>query len=301
MNLLHRFSRMGYLLAFLATIIWSGNFVVARGLNETYTPITMAFFRWGIATLVIVPLAYKQIKRDFHLLRKEWLLVLSLSFIGVTLFNTLIYKAAHTTSAFNLSLIAITAPLYVVLLNRFVFKEFLTKRQVAGLVTLFIGLVLLISKGNIDLLLSLRFSRGDLFMALAASLFGIYSAFAARKKSGNLAFVGATIILGELMLLPLFIGEQLLIGPPLVFTMESIWQLIYIGIGPSIISFYLWNRSIVLVGSTKAATIYNTLPVYSALFAYLLLGESILPIQIISAVIIVGGVLLVIQSRSEPK
>ncbi|NJN42455.1 MAG: DMT family transporter [Flammeovirgaceae bacterium] len=106
-----------------------------------------------------------------------------------------------------------------------------------------------------------------------------------------------TIIIGELLLLPVFIGEQLLSSQPFVFTTSTVLQLLYIGIGPSIISFYLWNRSIMTIGSTKAAAIYNTLPVCSAFFAFIILDEPITFIQIISSLVIVAGVLLILQSR----
>jgi drug/metabolite transporter (DMT)-like permease len=99
------------------------------------------------------------------------------------------------------------------------------------------------------------------------------------------------------LLLPLFVGEQLLTNATLTFTSNTILQLFYIGIGPSIISFYLWNKSIAAIGSTKAATIYNTLPIYSAFFAFIFLGETILPIQIISSIVIIAGVLFVIQNK----
>ncbi len=100
------------------------------------------------------------------------------------------------------------------------------------------------------------------------------------------------------MLFPFFIGEQLILKPTLLFTQSSVIQLLYIGIGPSVISFYLWNRALVGIGSTKAATIYNTLPIFSALLALLILNEPILPIQIISSIIIVGGVLMVILGKT---
>ena len=136
-------------------------------------------------------------------------------------------------------------------------------------------------------------------MAIAASIFGTYSVLVKLKNPsiGNLSFVSATFILGELMLLPFFIGEQLLFTPEISFDANHIIQLLYIGIGPSIISFYLWNKSIISIGSTKAATIYNMLPVFSAFFGILILNEPILVAQLISAIIIVIGVLLVIRSN----
>lgn len=300
MQIEKRVAQTGYLMALLATMVWSGNFIVARGLNEVYTPITIAFFRWLIASVVIFPFALPNLKRDFEMLLRQWRLMLVLSFLGVTLFNTFIYLAAHSTTALNLSLFAITAPFYVVILNRLIFKELLSSRQILGFIILILGLFILLSKGDPSTLLNLKFNKGDLLMALAASLFGTYSVLVKKKNPaiGNLSFVAATIILGELMLIPFFLGEQLLFSPEMTFTQKNVIQLLYIGIGPSIISFYLWNKAIVGIGSTKAASIYNMLPIFSAFFGVILLNESILAAQVISAIIIVTGVLLVVRAKS---
>lgn len=290
-----------YLLALLATVVWSGNFIVARGLNEIYTPITISFFRWLIACLAILPIALPYLKKDFKLLMKQWRLMLALSFLGVTFFNTLIYTAAHFTSALNLSLLAITAPFYVVILNRLVFKEHLNARQIGGFFILAVGLITLISKGDFKVLMTLEFNSGDLLMAIAASVFATYSILVQKKNPsiGSLSFVSATFIIGELILIPIFFTEQLIFGPEILFTKSSALQLLYIGIGPSIISFYLWNKSIVSIGSTRAATIYNTLPIFSATFATLILGEPILVVQIVSSLVIIAGVIIVIWTSNK--
>ncbi|GAB1445449.1 DMT family transporter [Flammeovirgaceae bacterium] len=291
----------GYLLALLATIVWSGNFIVARDLNATYSPVSISFFRWLIATVVILPIALPHLKRDFSMLMAQWRLMIVLSFTGVTVFNTLIYLAAHTTSAFNLSLFAITAPIYVVLFNWFFYRETITLNQAIGFVVLIVGLLALLSKGSPEKILELEFNKGDLLMAGAASIFAFYSSLLRKKNPaiGNLSFVSATFILGVLMLTPFFLIELINSDTSLKFTTCSTLQFIYIGIGPSIISYYLWNKSIVEIGSTKAATIYNTLPIFSALFAALILNERVLAVQIVSSAIIVGGVLLVLLGKND--
>ena len=292
-----QFSNSGYLMALLATIIWSGNFIVARDLNQTYTPITISFFRWLVATVVILPFALHYIKKDFSLLIRQWRLLAVISFLGITVFNTLIYLAAHFTTVLNLSLLAITAPLYVVALNRIIYKEHITKTQAAGFLILIFGLLLLLSKGQLGTLLQLTFNKGDLLMGGAAALFAIYTVLIKKKNPaiGNLSFVSVTFLLGLLMLFPFFAVERLLHPTPMAFTGRSVFQLLYFGVGPSVISYYLWNKSIALIGSTPAATIYNTLPVYSALLAALFLGEKVLWIQVIRSILILSGVLIVIQ------
>lgn len=114
---------------------------------------------------------------------------------------------------------------------------------------------------------------------------------------GNLSFVSATFILGVLMLMPFFFMDLMSSSESLKFTTSSTLQFIYIGVGPSIISYYLWSKAIVEIGSTKAATIYNTLPIFSALFAALFLNERVLAVQIVSSAIIVAGVLLVLLGK----
>ncbi len=294
-------NRISYLLAFAATIVWSGNFIVARGLNAIYTPITISFLRWLIACIVILPIALPYIKKDFKLLVAQWKLMVLLSFLGVTIFNMLIYKAAHSTTALNLSLFAITAPFYVVILNRIIFKEHLTKRQIAGFLILAMGLLLLLTKGELSVLTTLQLNKGDLLMGAAASVFATYTTLVRKKNPaiGNLSFVSSTFLIGELMLIPFFLTEQLVSGPDLNFTWQSTLQLLYIGIGPSVISFYLWNKAIVGIGSTKAATIYNTLPIFSAILGAVILKESVLPIQILSSVVIIAGVSMVIWGRNR--
>lgn len=235
------------------------------------------------------------------LILEQWRLMLVLSFTGVTIFNSLIYLAAQTSSAFNLSLFAITAPLYVVLFNWLFYKETITTKQAIGFVVLLVGLLTLLSKGNPEKILDLEFNKGDLLMAGAASIFAFYSVLLRKKNPaiGNLSFVAATFVLGVTLLAPFFIVEISSSAVSLEFTTSSILQLLYIGVGPSVISYYLWNRSVAEIGSTKAATIYNTLPVFSAFFAALILKESVLVVQIVSTVIIVGGILLVLLGKKN--
>lgn len=289
----------GYLFALLATIIWSGNFIVARDLKTTFSPVSISYFRWLIATTVILPFAFSHLKRDMSLILTQWRLMLVLSFTGITIFNSLIYLAAQTSSAFNLSLFAITAPLYVVLFNWLFYKEKITIKQTIGFAVLLVGLLTLLSKGNPEKILDLEFNKGDLLMAGAASIFAFYSVLLKKKNPaiGNLSFVAATIILGVTLLTPFFLIEIMSPTVTLEFSLPSILQLIYIGVGPSVISYYLWNRSVVEIGSTKAATIYNTLPVFSAFFGALILKESVLAIQVVSTVVIVGGILLVLFGK----
>jgi drug/metabolite transporter (DMT)-like permease len=102
----------GYVYAILATAIWSGNFVIARGLSDSISPVNLAFFRWATALVFFLPFALKSLIKDIKIVRGNLLYFTLTSILGVTLFNTLIYFAGHTSTAMNLSLISITFPVF---------------------------------------------------------------------------------------------------------------------------------------------------------------------------------------------
>ena len=124
---MERTKTIGYICALLATLIWSGNFIIARGLGDILPPITLAAMRWTTATLVLLPFAAAVMWRERAALRKHMVHLFFSALLGVTIFNTLIYIAAHTTDALNLTLIATTTPAFVVILSRIFLGEPITR------------------------------------------------------------------------------------------------------------------------------------------------------------------------------
>lgn len=170
-----RSAAAGYLFAVGATAIWSGNFIVARGLNETIPPVCLAFSRWLVAVVFLMPIAVKDVISEWHDLKKHLPYLSITAFLGITCFNTLIYFAGRTTAAMNLSLIAITFPIFIILLTRILYGEKLTPAKGIGIGLVLTGVVMLITKGRLDVLLSISFNIGDLWMLLAAAIFAVYS------------------------------------------------------------------------------------------------------------------------------
>ena len=137
---------LGYLFAVGATAIWSGNFIVARGLNDAIPPVSLAFSRWVVATMVLLPFAIKNLWTEWPVIKKHFGYFCITSFLGVTVFNTLIYIAGHTTTALNLALIAITFPIFTLLFSRIIYKEVLTIKK---------------SKLNLSYMINSTFSTGN--------------------------------------------------------------------------------------------------------------------------------------------
>jgi drug/metabolite transporter (DMT)-like permease len=283
----------GYLFAIGATAIWSGNFIVARGLSDIIPPVSLAFYRWLVAIIVFAPFAIKSMIAEWPLIKKNLPYVSITSFLGITTFNTLIYFAGQTTTAMNLSLIAITFPVFIIILSRILYKELLTFKKIIGVLLVLSGVVFLITKGDIATLLKVYFTIGDVWMLLASIIFAIYSLFIKNKPEGISikALQLSTFILGLIFLFPFFLWEQTTVTQSL-FNKTTIPAILYVGIFASLCAFLLWNKAIVILGPAKAGMIYYTLPLFSGVLAYFFINESINMIHFYSMILIFSGIVI---------
>lgn len=289
---------IGSACALLATLIWSGNFIIARGLGDMISPVTLAALRWGTATLVILPFTIRIIWRERAMLIRHRRHLLLSALFGVTIFNALIYVAGHTTNALNLSLIATTTPVFVIILSRLFLGETMTRNRYVGLITAVAGIMLLVTRGDLDVLRDLTFHVGDIWMLGAGFLWAVYSILLKKKPQelNPYGYLGITFLLGVLPLIPAAILEQSL-APNLHLTPTVVGSVLYIGIGASIISYMLWTRAVTLVGPVTASLIYYSLPAFCAVEAYLFLNESVTMVHGLAFPLIVGGIVLATHPR----
>ena len=272
---------------------------MARNLSDTIPPVSIAFWRWAIALLVFTPFALRQVIKDWPTLKKHLPYLIITAVFGVTIFNTLIYIAGHTSTVINLSLISITFPIFVIILSRVLFKEKITFFKVIGIVLVGFGVVLIITKGSLELLLELKFFIGDIWMLLAAIIFAVYSILLKKKPEEIkiISFQYTTFAMGLAMLAPFYLIE-LSVVPPTVYSSVAIFSIIYIALGPSLMAYLLWNKAIALVGPVKSGMIYYTIPLFSGFLAFLLLDEKLGVNHLYSTILIVSGILL---SNFNPK
>lgn len=282
----------GYFCALAATAIWSGNFIIARGLSESISPISLAFWRWVVAVIIFLPFAIKSLMAEWDIIKNNLPYLSITAFLGITTFNTLIYFAGHTTTAINLSLISITFPIFIIILSRLFYREAITINKGIGILLVAAGVVLLVTKGTPSILLHLSFAIGDIWMLLAAFIFAIYSLLLKRKpvKISIWSLQLSTFILGLIFLFPFFIWDCATVSP-FEFDTRTIFSILYVGIFASLSAFVLWNKAIVIVGPTKAGMVYYTLPLFSGTLAYLFLQEDISMLHFYCALLIVSGIL----------
>ena len=283
----------GVFFALTATLLWSMNFVIASGIKGHIPPVGLAFWRWTIACLVLAPFAMRStIKNKSILLQNKRYLIIT-AILGITIFNTLIYFAGRTTSAVNLSLIAISIPIFIIAISRIAFKEKISAVKLVGIAAIITGVLVLITKGSIQSLVEINFNLGDLLMLLGCFFFASYSILVRLKPKeiSSKVFLFTIFIIGTILLFPFYIWEHLYYNQ-VKFDATTIYATSYVGICASLISYYLWNESIGLIGTSKTALIYYLIPVFSGILAYFFLGQAIVLTQIISMVIIISGLLL---------
>lgn len=294
---------IGILLAILATLIWSGNFVIARGIATQIGPVSLAFCRWLTASLIITPIAWKKFQQEKKLIRKHIGYLFFVAVTGVTIFNTCVYIAGHYTTAINMALIGTTSsPIFATLLAAVFLKDKPGMFRITGLLLCISGIILLLSKGSWQILTNFRFSIGDLWVLTGAFAFAIYSTLV-RKKPAEISsthFLFLVFTLGTLMLLPFFAAEQMT-GTVTKWSWSMLSVILYLGAGASVISFLCWNISIQKIGAGRTVLFGNLIPVFSVLEAVWLLGEKINIIHLVSGFLVIGGLMLANTSLQKQK
>ena len=281
-------------LALLAVIIWGGNFVIARSVVGQIGPVSLGFFRWLIASVIMIPIAWTTCKREWNTIRQNIGYLSITALFGITLFNTLVYVAGHYTGAINMAMIGTTSsPIFSILLAFFILKEQPGLLRIAGIIICISGILWLLSGGNWQHLLSFHLSTGDIWVLGGAFCFAVYNIQVRRKPPtiSSTSFLLVVFSLGTLFLLPGMIWE-VSVSNPIQWSPSMVSMLLYLGAGTSVISFLAWNAAIAKIGIGRTVLFGYLIPLVSSLEAVVLLGEKFSSHHLIGAVLISIGLVL---------
>jgi drug/metabolite transporter (DMT)-like permease len=284
----------GISLAVLAAFIWAGNFIIARGVIKDIPPISLAFYRWLLASVIILPFAIKQFKAEWPPVKRSWHYLFWASLTGVALFNTFVYIGAHYTSAINLTLIGTTtSPIIATIFARFFLKEQIGWMKLTGLIFCITGVLFLLSKGNFQTLLTLKFSAGDLWALTAAFSFAIYNTLVKKKPASisPINFLFVIFSMGTLLLLPFYVWETNK-TPAIVWNTDLFLAIIYLGLGASVICFWIWNVAIGKLGAARTILFGNLIPIFGTIGSVVFLHEQFTWVHIASMALVFAGILL---------
>lgn len=290
-----------YLLLIFATLFWAGNVVLSKAISTDIPPITLAFWRWSMAFVVISGFAWRKLLQDWESIRKNMLILLPLSFLGITAFNTMIYLGLQTTSALNSLLLQSFQPIVVVLLSYFFLKERLGRWQVVGIIVSLIGTLVLITQGNIASISDTNFNEGDVWVITAVVCYAVYTILLKfRPPIHALSFLMITFLMGTLMLLPFFIWEQSY-SAPIQWNASVGVTIAYLAIFPSFISYLFFNEGVRQIGASTAGLFTHMIPLFGSLMAIIFLGETFYSYHAIGMGFIFAGIYLVVRHKMNAR
>ncbi len=286
----------------LASLFWAGNALVARGFNQSIPPLSLAFWRWVLALSLVLPFVAGPLWQQRAALRRAgWRLVL-LAGLGISGYSLLLYYAAQTTAAINITLLGTCLPLMLFLGSGLLLGEWPARRTWWGMGLAALGLLVLISAGSWQRLLSLRFTPGDLLMLLGVLDWTLYSLLL-RRWSGYLAPISglvqlaAMMALGVLLLLPLYLFD-LLQGHSFELSPANLAAIAYTALFASLFAYLAWNNGIKVLGAAKVGLSNYLMPVFTAVLGWLLLDEGLQGFHWTGAALIFAGLLLANRVRS---
>jgi drug/metabolite transporter (DMT)-like permease len=281
-----------WLLLVLPPLFWAGNAVIGRAVAGTVPPVGLAFWRWCLSALIVLPFAWPHLRRDLPTLIAHWRMVLLLSGLGVGLFNTLLYIGLNSTTALNGVMIQSSMPVLIVLMSLLLFGDRIVPRQAVGIAVSLTGALTLIARGDPAVLTGFAFNRGDLWIAAAVVSYAGYTTLLRRRPPVHaLSFLAATFVLGASMLLPFYLGESLS-GHPVAPNRTTLGAIVYVALFPSILAYLCYNRAVELIGANRTGLAIHLVPVFGSLLAILFLGEQLHLFHVAGIALIGAGIAL---------
>lgn len=269
-----RFLTNPYLLLTLTVLFWSGNMVVGRGIRADVPPLALAFWRWAIAFLLVLPLAWPHFRAQWPLLRQAWKPLVILGLLGVGSYNTFAYLALQYTSATNAVLLNSFIPVVTIAISWAFLGKPLRRLEGLGVVISLCGALTIIARGDPAVLVHLNLNVGDVWMLGAVLAWAIYTVGLAWRPAGvhPMLMLAAMTAVGLCALAPAYAWEMAQ-GRQIAINLGSLASLAYVGIFPSFLGYIFYNRGVAEIGASKASLFIHLMPVFGTILSAMFLSE----------------------------
>lgn len=263
-----------YLLLALTALFWSGNMVVGRGIRGDVPPFGLAFWRWTLALLILLPIALPHLREQWPALRRSWLPVVLLGALGVGGYNTFAYLALQHTTAINATMLNSLIPVATMVLAWLLLRRPLHRFETIGVLVSLIGVTVIVSHGNLAGLIDFRLNPGDLWMLVAVLDWGLYTVGLHWRPKGvdPMLMLAAMMVVGVLVLAPAWAWE-LSQGHGIALNAGSVSGIAYTAIFPGLLGYVFYNRGVTLVGPSQSALFLHLMPVFATLLSAIFLEE----------------------------
>ena len=295
---------LAYLYLICATALWGGNIVAAKiASNIMLEPIKLSFYRNLVVIFILLPFAFNKLITNQKVYIKNWKIITLLSLLSVSIFNTAMNIALTTTSVISSSLMPAFAPALIILLSFLIYNSTITVFQSIGAVVSFFGFITIVLRGSLINLSQLDFVTGDLWMLSAVVCWAIYSVLLKKipKNFDSIVFLFLIFFIGNLIVIPFYILESSIYNTFLLNEKYGLILVLYAGIGPALISYLFWIKSIKIIGASTSGLFLNLIPIFSSFISIIFLREILEIYHIIGAIFIFTGIYLVTKKNHVEK
>ena len=287
-----------------AALMWAGNAIVGKILVQSSSPVLLNTIRWGVTALILLPFAWRVFGSASPLWQSSKRFAL-LSLLGVGSYNVLLYLALKSSTPINVTLIGASMPIWAIVIGALFYKEQPTIKQIIGAVISLIGVTVVIVRGELERLIEIEFVAGDLLMVLATILWGAYSWMLSHPKESTERtwpwsyFLLAQVGFGFCWSLGFAVTEWQLEYTYFTWSWSTVFMIIYVIIGPSLIAYRCWGLGVSGAGATVATFFTNLIPLFTAILSTLLLQKPPELFQGVAFALILAGIYLSIQKKKS--
>lgn len=293
-----------YLMLTATAMCWAGNHVVGRWIAAPdMTPVPpggLSTLRWLLATLVLLPFAWRHVVADWpRIMERRWI-VLFLGLLGGTTFTVMQYYGLRYTTAVNVSVLNSVTPAAIIVAGVLLFRDAVHAPQVAGIGVSLVGVLVIMAHGELAQLLGLTFNRGDVLVCINMVLFAIFSTcLRLRPELHWLTFTTVMSAVACIGSIPAMLVETA-IGEPVRATWPTVIAIVYTGLFTSVVAYLAWNTGVSILGPQRAGAFLHLVPVFGALLSMLFLGEEPRPFHAVGLLLIITGVTLAARKPPAP-
>jgi drug/metabolite transporter (DMT)-like permease len=291
-RLIARLYNAPYVLLISTMLFWAGNATLGRYAAGYFPPVALGTLRWIFAALILLPFAWAYLRADWPVIRKNVWMLVALSVLSISAYNTLSYYGLQYTEVINSVILQSIGTPLVLVFTFLIYGDRIGLRQALGISIAFVGVMLIMSRGELSALLEYRFNVGDFILLIAIAAYSLYSALLKKRPALHpLSFVTLTMGWGAILLLPFYAGE-IATGYTVPLEPRAFLILVYVVIFPSLLSHFFFYRGVELVGPNRAAPMMYTIPVFASLMAIFFLGERLYPFHVAGFALVLAGVVL---------
>lgn len=285
--------QVALVLLFVAPALFCSNMLTARLVHDVFPPVALAFWRWAATLCLLLPFTATVLWRQRRAIAREWPDFLLLGALGMGACGAFVYIGADTTSATNIGLIYAASPILIVVLARVFYHEPLSLLQSGGILLCLAGVVAIVCRGDLQVLATLSFAPGDLWIVAAMAAWAVYSVLLRHRASAlpMMARFAAIVAGGVAILLPFTVMEGL--GgalPPL--EPRSFLTVGFLAVFASFGAYQVYGLVQRILGAGPTSLLMYLIPVYNGGLAYLLLGERLQFYHLAGAALVLPGIYL---------